>query len=81
MVLKVSAVGLGDGSYLAGWKKMPPGLLMEETGISSETCTVPACHYFPLQLHQDPDYESATAGHSSVSQSAPAHTRIPITTQ
>lgn len=32
------------GSYLAGCKKMPPGLLMEETGISSETSIVPACH-------------------------------------
>lgn len=36
-------VGWG-GSYLAGCKKMPPGLLMEETGISSETSIVPACH-------------------------------------
>lgn len=35
---------VGAGSYLAGCKKMPPGLLMEETGISSETSIVPACH-------------------------------------
>lgn len=37
-------VVVGGGSYLAGCKKMPPGLLMEETGISSETSIVPACH-------------------------------------
>lgn len=36
--------GGGGCSYLTGCKKMPPGLLMEETGISSETSTVPACH-------------------------------------
>lgn len=35
---------VGAGSYLAGCKKMPPGLLMEETGISSETSIFPACH-------------------------------------
>lgn len=35
---------VGASSYLAGCKKMPPGLLMEETGISSETSVVPACH-------------------------------------
>lgn len=35
---------VGAASYLAGCKKMPPGLLMEETGISSETSIVPACH-------------------------------------
>lgn len=44
-VLKVGVlVVVGGGSYLAGCKKMPPGLLMEETGISSETSIVPACH-------------------------------------
>lgn len=44
-VLKEGApVVVGVGSYLTGCKKMPPGLLMEETGISSETSIVPACH-------------------------------------
>lgn len=46
-VLKVGVLVVvvwGVGSYLAGCKKMPPGLLMEETGISSETSIVPACH-------------------------------------
>lgn len=44
-MLKVGVlVVVGGGSYLAGCKKMPPGLLMEETGISSETSIVPACH-------------------------------------
>lgn len=44
-VLKEGVLSVvGAGSYLAGCKKMPPGLLMEETGISSETSIVPACH-------------------------------------
>lgn len=44
-VLKVGELlVVGGCSYLAGCKKMPPGLLMEETGISSETSIVPACH-------------------------------------
>lgn len=43
VLVVVEGVGRG-GSYLAGCKEMPPGLLMEETGISSETSIVPACH-------------------------------------